>query len=511
MQNIRSEPKDMSCETFYNSCPVPGSPGAFSIVLLFLLVLVSTTVAQTSDPYCFLPIGQGNSWTFRFNTPSGPDSMTFAITDTLERSGKTYNRVESPLNFEYLRYDGAGHVFQYLPRVEREILLFDFTAEAPDTHRINLPQDGLLFDVILRSRSDVVEVPAGRFENCLHFTLDYLPDVIDDEQEVWLAPQVGFVRAYPVFDTAYNLVTTDDLMGCQAELSAGASHFPIQLNNKWTYKFAQSFAEPRTLDSMRVIQNVDFNGHRYYRFDRYLPLFNLSDERFDSTLVRVDGHQVYVILDSTEFLWYDFDLMEDDTITVTIPFSSLSPGDSLALLVWKEVESFPIFLHESTPYRVTAFHFFPKDPSSAIQPAIDQFVQPWGLASHIHGAIDPFEYYLSEAFVSGQVFSLNPVSVKEKEANTPSDFALYQNYPNPFNPETTIGYELVESNRVTLTIYNLLGQRVRTLVDEWQAAGNYRVVWDGSNDDNRRLASSLYIYELRAGSNMTRRKMILLQ
>ncbi|RMD91282.1 MAG: T9SS C-terminal target domain-containing protein, partial [Calditrichaeota bacterium] len=94
----------------------------------------------------------------------------------------------------------------------------------------------------------------------------------------------------------------------------------------------------------------------------------------------------------------------------------------------------------------------------------------------------------------------------------PVQFHLHQNYPNPFNPETTIEYELAEPGRVRLTIYNLLGQRIRTLVDEWQPVGRYRVQWNGSGErGGRSLASGVYVYELRIGDTVIRKKMILLR
>ncbi|MFQ5751807.1 MAG: FG-GAP-like repeat-containing protein [bacterium] len=103
------------------------------------------------------------------------------------------------------------------------------------------------------------------------------------------------------------------------------------------------------------------------------------------------------------------------------------------------------------------------------------------------------------------------VSVSDKSEKSPGSFHLFQNYPNPFNPETTIEYELAQPGNVQLTIYNLLGQRVRTLVNEWQPAGSHRVSWDGSRERGAsRVASGVYIYELQLGELMTRRKMDLL-
>jgi len=93
----------------------------------------------------------------------------------------------------------------------------------------------------------------------------------------------------------------------------------------------------------------------------------------------------------------------------------------------------------------------------------------------------------------------------------PIRFQLDQNAPNPFNPATEISYTLSEPARVELVIYNALGQRVRTLVASTQAAGEHRVVWDGHDDQGRRLASGFYLYRLRWDGGEISRKMTLLR
>jgi photosystem II stability/assembly factor-like uncharacterized protein len=85
-------------------------------------------------------------------------------------------------------------------------------------------------------------------------------------------------------------------------------------------------------------------------------------------------------------------------------------------------------------------------------------------------------------------------------------FELKQNYPNPFNPKTIINYELEIMNDVELSIYNILGQKVETLVNEEQKAGIYHVEWDGSS-----LASGVYYYRLEAGEFRSVKKMILIK
>ncbi|MFQ6091412.1 MAG: FlgD immunoglobulin-like domain containing protein [bacterium] len=93
----------------------------------------------------------------------------------------------------------------------------------------------------------------------------------------------------------------------------------------------------------------------------------------------------------------------------------------------------------------------------------------------------------------------------------PTTFALDQNYPNPFNPETAIGYQLPETGHVTLAIYNVLGEKIRTLVASHLDAGRYSAVWDGRDESGHEVASGMYIYRLEVGDFVMARKMLLLK
>ncbi|MDD3536446.1 MAG: T9SS type A sorting domain-containing protein [Candidatus Cloacimonetes bacterium] len=88
---------------------------------------------------------------------------------------------------------------------------------------------------------------------------------------------------------------------------------------------------------------------------------------------------------------------------------------------------------------------------------------------------------------------------------------LRGNYPNPFNPETIISYELKDAASVRLEIYNLKGQLVRRLVNESQASGRYRIVFDAKDEHQQPLPSGIYLYRLNAGEYRKTRKMMLLQ
>ncbi len=93
----------------------------------------------------------------------------------------------------------------------------------------------------------------------------------------------------------------------------------------------------------------------------------------------------------------------------------------------------------------------------------------------------------------------------------PEDFVLRQNYPNPFNSSTLIEYSLPERAHVTVEIFNLLGQRVRSLVDGEQLAGPYAIQWDGRGDNGHELATGVYFYRVAAGDHVEVKKMLLLK
>jgi flagellar hook assembly protein FlgD len=93
----------------------------------------------------------------------------------------------------------------------------------------------------------------------------------------------------------------------------------------------------------------------------------------------------------------------------------------------------------------------------------------------------------------------------------PDGFELSQNYPNPFNPVTTIEYSVMRRGHVAIEIYNVLGQRVRTLVDETKSAGTYRVEWDGNDEAGRPVTSGVYLYRFTTGEVTETKKMLLVR
>jgi hypothetical protein len=93
----------------------------------------------------------------------------------------------------------------------------------------------------------------------------------------------------------------------------------------------------------------------------------------------------------------------------------------------------------------------------------------------------------------------------------PTKYSLGQNYPNPFNPSTTIKYEIPVFGKVALEVFNILGVRVATLVNDVQEAGFYQVVWDGRDMNHNTVATGVYLYRVKAGEFNSVKKMLLLK
>lgn len=93
----------------------------------------------------------------------------------------------------------------------------------------------------------------------------------------------------------------------------------------------------------------------------------------------------------------------------------------------------------------------------------------------------------------------------------PREFQLYQNSPNPFNPKTAIRYDLDAPARVTISVYNAIGQQIKQLVHEFQQAGQYTAGWDGTNQAGQQAASGMYFYKIEAGQHVAVKKMLLLK
>jgi hypothetical protein len=129
------------------------------------------------------------------------------------------------------------------------------------------------------------------------------------------------------------------------------------------------------------------------------------------------------------------------------------------------------------------------------------------LVAHAWGDSSQGKLYIYSGNASFPVTSVE----EDPRAEVPGNYELHQNYPNPFNPSTTISYSLPVREDVRLEIYNLMGQKVRTLVDGTQNPGTHRVEWNGRDDAGNPLGSGVYFYKLISGKQVQTKKMVLVK
>lgn len=114
-------------------------------------------------------------------------------------------------------------------------------------------------------------------------------------------------------------------------------------------------------------------------------------------------------------------------------------------------------------------------------------------------------------FLDDIAFAWNPTEVHDRHETLPASFSLHQNYPNPFNPATSISFSIAQKGEVNLTVYDLLGREVNTLVSTTLEAGEHKVEWDGSDNGGNDVASGVYLYKLRIGDTQQVKMMTLLR
>ena len=109
------------------------------------------------------------------------------------------------------------------------------------------------------------------------------------------------------------------------------------------------------------------------------------------------------------------------------------------------------------------------------------------------------------------LFPYQELSIDQPDMILPSKFISHQNYPNPFNPLTTLRYDLPENGLVNITVYDMMGRQVKTIVNSFQSAGFKSVRWDATNDLSEPVSAGVYIYMIQAGEFRQTKKMVLMK
>lgn len=261
-----------------------------------------------------------------------------------------------------------------------------------------------------------------------------------------------------------------------------------------------------------MINEINYNSNDDFDSGDWVELFNNSENDIDLSgwkFLDEDDSHVYSFNDSTYIDAGNYLVLCQDTTNFTdlhtqvenyigdIGFGFSGGGELLRLLDSSGVLVDAVEYDDSTPWPIEPDGNGPT--LELINPALDNTI-PSNWASSTVQSGSPGS--------TNSVFSLLKTTSNEL---LPSVFALHQNYPNPFNPLTTIRYDLPEDSHTVISIFDLMGRNIKTLVNNNQVAGYKAVKWDATNHQGKNISAGVYIYKIKAGQFSKTNKMILLK
>jgi hypothetical protein len=241
-------------------------------------------------------------------------------------------------------------------------------------------------------------------------------------------------------------------------------------------------------------------------YDRVVPTLvdaNIDTAHSSTFMVTAHTEDPYVFFDSPPATGFSIDnLFPAGPADIVISSTETGESNYSVDISWSNPEDEDFAYHNV--YRAdigsddAAFVF------QTIESSYTDIVSEWGNYEYWVTAVDHNGNESDPSSVAG-------IELAVEEELLPEEFALGQNYPNPFNPSTQIRYALPEQSRVTITIYNMLGGKVRTLVNDYQDAGYRNILWNATNDNGAPVSAGMYIYTIQAGNFYQAKKMILLK
>ena len=248
----------------------------------------------------------------------------------------------------------------------------------------------------------------------------------------------------------------------------------------------------------QVYNNTSNNINAYYNFWGYTTASDIDNHIWDD---EEGGGEVY----------FDPWLDEDQSLPVELSSFTAMADDEKAILYWiteSEVDNLGFNIYrsqnQSSEYHKINITIIPGAGSSSAHHPYEY--TDYGLINGV-----TYWYKLEDINTSGNSSFHGPVSATPFQKTSPPEFCLHPNYPNPFNPMTNITYDLLEEGHVELSVYNIKGEKVSTLINELQNAGSYKFVWKGVGQYGERLPSGIYFIKIVCDNYIEMRKMTLIQ
>lgn len=294
------------------------------------------------------------------------------------------------------------------------------------------------------------------------------------------------------------------------------SYYPLAVGNKWNFNiFRREYMSVGWRDDEGIMtrevtgDTLLPNGKKYFIIKQKESLFsptwdsiNLL-ERIDSTTGKVFRY------DSTSDISSHDLIIEDLTAEI---------GDTLELSRYPNSNTQPQVIYQTTGQKYFGdqildrkiYHFpnslYYTNYSLTREIGLDSLSADFDFGYR--------NYWLKGCVIIGKVMGDTSlvVGIKDENSDVPSEFSLSQNYPNPFNPETVINYQLAVNSKVSLKVYDVLGNEVAVLVNEEKPAGKYQVNFNAQQTtNNQQLTSGVYFYRLQAGNFVQTKKFILMK
>ena len=258
--------------------------------------------------------------------------------------------------------------------------------------------------------------------------------------------------------------------------------------------------------------NIMLNGYGILNNDQTVPDFDVTNNYWGSS--SGPYHSYYNQSgqgDSLNTFVFNFIpyLTEADTTAPPIPpfgLDTLEVGEDFVTINWQnspigDLAGYKVYFNSDS----TGFPY-----ADTVLVGLDTTYTFFNLSAEdtIYAAITCYDNSGEESWYSKEVVVTTESIVSNSEGNfaAPKDFRLFQNYPNPFNPITTISYELPVSGFANLSVYNIKGELIEMLVNEYQSSGYQNIQWDAS-----KVSSGIYFYKLTAGNKTVTKKMVLLK
>jgi hypothetical protein len=268
------------------------------------------------------------------------------------------------------------------------------------------------------------------------------------------------------------------------------------MGNLWQYKVPPPPEDPYIKENW-IGKDTTFSNGQTYR-SILVDTYGYPDTGTIAYRRQINS-RVYEYFPSQqkEFLVYDFSKSIGDTISV---FPRSSSDSSIVIVL--DAGRINIF-GKSRRYMT----FYDKEIHSTMY-WMDQITDSIGIT---FSQIEPgLQYYLIGAIVDNAHYG-NVTNVSRDENNTPDTFTLYQNFPNPFNPSTTIYVRIPRGESFSLFIFNILGERIRTLYAGKGDGYTQNIVWNAKNDSGIRVSSGVYFYQIYSKKYSATKKMLLIQ